>query len=432
MLSIVGIVLGLALLVILALRGWNVILSAILSAVVVMLFSGMGLRDAFYNTFMPAFGNWGAKFFLMILAGGVFAKLIEDSGAAKSISNGLMKLAGEGNVYRTMIACWFVTFFLTYVGITAWVVVFVMLPIMYPIFKKMDVPWHLALAVFSLGANGGANALPGAVILYNTMPMQYLGTAAMAGWKISMISEPLSIIASFAYIFWQYRRSVRRNEHFVKPAALTIKEMDAADEAGLPNLVVSLIPVIATLVSLNVFKLDPFFALCIGCICAIVLMFKKIPHMLKSIAEGIGTVPEPVLTTCAVVGFGSVVSHTPGYEVITNAILQGIPGSPYISWCIGINALSGITGSASGGLAIALESLLPKYLELGLNVEALHRLASLACIGLDSLPHNGAIVTIMMIFGLTHKEGYKHIFVNSVVITVLSCIPAIIAASIFY
>jgi H+/gluconate symporter and related permeases len=432
MLSIIGIVLGLTLLVVLALKGWNVILSALLSAFVVILFSGLDLRDALYNTFMPAFGSWGARFFLMILAGGLFAKLIEDSGAAKSISNGLMRLAGRDNVYKTMIACWLVTFFLTYVGITAWVIVFVMLPIMYPIFKKLDIPWHLALAVFSLGANGGANALPGAVILYNVMPMQYLGTSAMAGWKISMIAEPISIVASFSYIFWQYRKSLRLNERFVKPAALTIKEMDEADEDGLPHIAIALTPIIATLVVLNVFKLDAFFALGIGCICCIALMFKRIPNIIKSIADGAGTVAEPVMTTCAVVGFGSVVSSTPGYEIITNAILQGIPGSPYVSWCVGINALSGITGSASGGLAIALESLLPKYLSLGLNPEALHRLAALACIGLDSLPHNGAIVTIMMIFGLTHKEGYKHIFVNSVVITVLSCIPAIIAASIFY
>ena len=432
MLSIIGIVLGLGLLVILSLRGWNVILSALLAALVVILFSGLNLFDALYNIFMPAFGTWAAKFFLMILAGGVFAKLIEESGAARSISNGLMKLAGENNVYRTMVACWLVTFFLTYVGITAWVIVFVMLPIMYPIFKKLDVPWHLALAVFSLGANGGANALPGAVIIYNVMPMQYLGTSSMAGWKISMIAEPLSVIASFTYIFWQYRKSLKNGERFVKPDALQIKEIDPAEEANLPHIVLALLPILATLLTLNVLKLDPFFALTIGCLTAIVLMFKRIPDLLTKIGEGIATVPEPVMTTCAVVGFGAVVARTPGYEAITNAILTGIQGSPYISWVVSINALAGITGSASGGLAIALESLLPKYLSLGLNPEALHRLAALACIGLDSLPHNGAIVTIMMIFGLTHKTGYKHMFINSVVITVLSCIPAILAAIIFY
>lgn len=429
MLSVVGILLGLALLVFLALKDWNIIIASLLGSLVVIALSGVPLKETLYEAYMVGFKNWAGNFYLMLAGGSIFAKLMEDTGSAQVISNFIMRLTGRDNVHKIFIGIWLVTTLLVYAGINVWVIVFVMMPIIYPIFKELDLPWHIALAVFCLGANCIGNYLPGAVTIYNITPMKYLGTTAMAGWKISLLSDTTSTIAGFVYIFYQLRKAKARGEHFVKPARLNITELD---NTNLPNTALAFAPIIVTLFTLNIFKLDVFFALSLGSITCIALMYKNIPSLLKTLNQGAANVGLPVIGTCAVVGFGSVVAAVPGFETVTNAIINGIPGSPYVSWVISVNALAGITGSASGGLGIAMEALLPKYMNLGLNPEVLHRLAALACCGLDSLPQNGAVITIMTIFGLTHKDGYKHYFWISVVFTVLSCIPGLLAAYIFY
>ena len=429
MLSVIGILLGLALLVVLALKDWNIIIASLLASTVVIVFSGVPLKETLYEAYMIGFKNWAGNFFLMLAAGSVFAKLMEDTGSAQVISNFIMKLTGRESVLKIFIGIWLVTTLLVYAGINVWVIVFVMMPIMYPIFKELDIPWHIALAVFALGANCMGNWLPGAVTIYNIMPMKYLGTSAMAGWKISLFSDTFAVVLSFIYIFHELKKAKARGEHFVKPERLTIAELSGDN---LPSPLFAFAPIVVTLLTLNLFKIDVFFALTLGCLTCVVLMYKNLDNVLATLNKGASNAGLPVIGTCAVVGFGSVVAAVPGFETITNAILQGVPGSPYVSWVISVNALAGVTGSASGGLGIALDALLPKYMDLGLNPEAMHRLASLAACGLDTLPQNGAVMTILTIFGLTHREAYKHMFWISVVITVLSCVPAILGAFIFY
>lgn len=429
MTSIIGIIIGLGLLIVLALKDWNVILVALLSSIVVIVFSGVPLGDTLYKAYMTGYANWASKFYLMLLSASIFAKLMEDTGAAQSISNNIMKWAGEGNIYKIFFGIWLVTTLLVYAGVNSWIIVYVMVPIIYPIFKKLDLPWHIALAIFILGSNCIANYLPGSVTVYNITPMKYLGTNSMAGWKISLFSDTFSTALGFWYVFDQLKRSKARGEHFIRPDRLKINELD---NTNVPNFAIAITPLIVTLAALNIVKLDVFFALSLGCITCMALMYKKIPNIRVSLAEGATSVGLPVLTTAAVVGFGSVVSAVPGFEIIANAIINGIPGSPYVSWCLSINLLAGVTGSASGGIGIAMESILPRFMNLGLNPEVLHRLGALSTIGLDSLPHNVSVVTVLTIFGLTHKEGYKHFWWITVVFTVLSCVPAIIAAMVFY
>ena len=111
---------------------------------------------------------------------------------------------------------------------------------------------------------------------------------------------------------------------------------------------------------------------------------------------------------------------------------MGIKGNPLISEAVAVNILAGATGSASGGMGIALEALGSKYYELaidtGISPEAFHRVASLASGGLDTLPHNGAVLTLLTITGMSHKESYKDIFVVAVLIPIISVIVAILLA----
>jgi H+/gluconate symporter-like permease len=129
-----------------------------------------------------------------------------------------------------------------------------------------------------------------------------------------------------------------------------------------------------------------------------------------------------IMNTATEVGYGSVVSSLPGFKRISEFLMSIDPGTPLISEAVTVNVLAGITGSASGGMAIALEAMGARYLEwasrIGLDPEVLHRIASLASGGLDTMPHNGAVITVLAICGLTHKESYADICVCSLVIPV--------------
>ena len=138
-----------------------------------------------------------------------------------------------------------------------------------------------------------------------------------------------------------------------------------------------------------------------------------------------------IVATSAVVGFGGVAKLTAGYTTLVN-VATSMGGSPLISFSLGTALLSGACGSGSGGLTLALETLAPRYLELGVNPGVLHKIASAACITLDSLPHNGVMVTVLACCGLTHKEGYKHLFAITVVGSIIILIEAIVLASIMY
>ena len=150
-------------------------------------------------------------------------------------------------------------------------------------------------------------------------------------------------------------------------------------------------------------------------------------HQLKSILPAIndganGSLGAIMNTACAV-RFGSVVKVVPGFTLLKNAMLN-MPGSILFSEAVAVNVLAGATGSASGGMSIALEALAPQYLEkamaIGLNPEYLHRIASLASGGLDTLPHNGAVLTLLAVSNCKHKESYMDICVTSCIIPVIA------------
>jgi len=119
------------------------------------------------------------------------------------------------------------------------------------------------------------------------------------------------------------------------------------------------------------------------------------------------------------VGYGNVVSALPGFAAVRDFLLN-IPGTPLISEAIAVNMLAGITGSASGGMSIALAAMGEHYLKLanqiGLSPELLHRVASMASGGFDTMPHNGAVITLLAICGMNHKQSYPDIGMTSLVI----------------
>lgn len=201
----------------------------------------------------------------------------------------------------------------------------------------------------------------------------------------------------------------------------------------LPNLYISILPLISVIVTLNIFNWNIVVCLLIAVLLIIIFSLNNIKSLIPSLNQGASDSVMAMINTSAAVGFGTVVRVVPGFQKLSDYIL-GIDANPLISMSIASNVLSGATGSASGGLGITMEALGHKYNEIaastGIAPEAFHRIASIASGGLDALPHNGAVITILIVTGLTHKESYRDIAVVAIVFPILSLIPAILLASI--
>lgn len=427
--SLIGIILALAVLIILAMRGWHIIIIAPIAAVIVCLFSGMNILEHLYGSYMNGFIGYAKKFYLVFLAASLFAKYMDDSGAAKSIAISILKAVGKEKPFYILLAIWLVTSILTYGGVNLWVVAFVLIPIALPMFKELNLPWHLSLAPFFLGLGTATmTMLPGTPAIQNIMPTKYLGTTPSAAPVVGVFGSILVTAIGLYYVYWAMKKTKERNEIFEQPSNLMI---GAGIVEDYPKLIVSLIPPIALLVILNIFKVDIVYSLLAGTFLCIILFHKYIKSHLDTLNKGAVNSVIPVVNTCADVGFGTVVAASAGFAAASAALLS-IPGHPLFSLAAGVNIMAAITGSASGGLGIALEILVPKYVALGLDPEIIHRIASMACGGLDAMPHNGAVITILAVFGLTHKIGYRHIFMTVVAAPIITLIPAILLGIMLY
>ena len=143
-----------------------------------------------------------------------------------------------------------------------------------------------------------------------------------------------------------------------------------------------------------------------------------IPALGATLERGASASVLPLLNTASQVGYGAVIASLAGFALVRDAVLGIAPGNPLISMAIAVNVLAGITGSASGGMSIALATLGQTWLEMGRTAgiapELLHRVTAIATGGLDALPHNGAVITLLAICGLTHRQAYVDIFVVAV------------------
>ena len=350
------------------------------------------------------------------------------TGAAKSVAQWLTKLFGPKRaILGVVIGC----AVLTFGGISLFVVVFAMYPIALALFREANISRSLIPGCIAFGSfTFTMTAIPGTPQIQNLIPMEYYGTDPTAAPIMGIVAAAFMLISGYAYLSWRQRRLEAAGIGFTEAKNVEVTETN--DEEELPSPLLSLLPLITVIVTLNVLKWDIIAALLSGIILSMLLNYKLMKGFPDAITKGAAGSMTAIINTSAAVGFGTVVRAVPGFQNLTELVL-GIRGNPLISEAVAVNVLAGATGSASGGMGIALEALSGKYLELasqvGLSPEALHRVASLASGGLDTLPHNGAVLTLLAVTGMTHKESYLDIFVTSVLLPILSAVPAIILAA---
>jgi H+/gluconate symporter-like permease len=424
-LSIIGIILSLALIMFLALRGWHIIVLAPLAVAVVAAFSSMDILPTLTGPYMKGFVNYAGKFYLIFLMGSLFGKFMEDSGAARAIAEGILKVIGRKSPLNVMLAIAFIGVALTYGGVSLFVVVFALVPIGRPLFKEMNLPWHLFVIPYAFGIGSiTMTMLPGSPQILNIMPTKYMASTPMAAPVIGILAAVVVAAFNVFYFKYQLKKSRERGEVYEAPTGVGVVGTADVDLATLPNVWLSIVPMVVVVVLLNVLKLDAVWALAGGTAVCMVFFWNKYKNILDTLNKGAVNTVIPIVNTCADVGYGMAVAATAGFKVIA-AWLLTLPMHPIISLSIATNMMAGITGSASGGLGIILETLAPKYLALGLSPELIHRVATMSAGCFDALPHNGVVITFLAVCGLTHVNAYKHVFFGHIVATVLALLIVI-------
>ena len=434
MLSMIGLIGGLALLIYLTMKGMNLLVAGPLCALFVAILSGLPLfpqlvgegEANFVGNYMAGFSGFIASWYLMFLLGAIFGKVMEDSGAADSVSKWIVsKIGMKRAVLAIVIAC----AVLTYGGVSLFVVAFSVYPMAVSLFREADLPRRFIPAALAFGSVTFTMTSAGSPEIQNWIPIEYLGTSPYAGWEVSLIVAVFMMILGYWWLRRMITKAVANGEKFIA------RENDPVNEnKALPNPLFGLIPLVVVLIISFAFhdslqQSALIIALLGGVIATYLLNRNYFKSFWSAVSEGTLGALIALGNTAAVVGFGGVAKAVPAFEVAVNA-MTSIPGSPLIGGAIAVSVIAGMTGSASGGQAIALPLLTPHYMDMGVNTEALHRVVSISSGALDSLPHNGYVVTtIRGICGESHKDAYNPVGALTVIVPLLGVILAIILFS---
>ncbi len=430
--GIIGIILAFALLMYMIMKGFNIYLTVFVCTLVVAITSRMDIYTAYKTNFMTGFTTFFKNYYLIFLTGTLMAKAMEITGGAKSIAKAIIKIMGTDWAFVSVpLACGI----LCYGGVSAFVCSFCVFPIALQVFSRADLPRKYIPGALCFGCSTFAMIAPGAVQIHNAVPSANLGTNFMAGAVNGFISCGVMLVLGIVWLRVTLQKSKTRGEHFLAKEGDEISEN--TDEK-LPNPIVALIPLVVCIFLVN-FKLGGVNIAPVeggvlgGAVAAVLLMYKFInpKELPKHFAEGASMALFAITNTCAVNGFGGVASNSPVFSVVTNAMVN-IPGPKLLGLAIGTTAIAGICGSASGGLGIAVPILGPVYVSQGVTAAAVHRVMALASSSLDSLPHNGYIVTVTN--GLcreTHHDAYPLTFWLTVVIPFVGTMVGVVLFTLF-
>lgn len=459
--STLAIIISLALLMFFAYRGISVLILAPIMAAIAILLSGdmIYMMPQYTETFMSALGGYILKFFPIFLLGALFGQLMVDSGAASSISNWIMQKLGHKRAILTVVlACGI----LTYGGVSLFVVAFAIYPIAKSMFQAADIPKRLIPGAIALGSfTFTMTALPGSPSIQNAIPIPFFGTNVFAAPGIGTISGLIMFGLGCVWLQSRANKAHKNGEGY----GIDTKEGETLENgvtskgempvflAFLPLLLVIGVNALFTYfifpnMDFSAFKeiypkLDPakqtglwalVIALVVACLSLIFLRLGKWNNLKETVNKGALGSMLPIFNTASEVGYGAVIASLAGFVIIRDMVLN-VSSNPLVSEAIAMNILAGITGSSSGGMSIALATLGADYLAManaaGISPELLHRIAALAAGCLDTLPHSGAVITLLSICGMTHKQSYGHVAMCTVAIPMVSVTVAITLGTLF-
>src|SRR5271170_1545476 len=473
--GLLGILVALGLLIWLAYRGWSILLLAPAAAILAAALAGEPMLAHWTQTFMASAAQFVMQFFPIFLLGALFGKLMEDSGSVTSIAKFMTERLGHE---RAVLAVVLAGAIVTYGGVSLFVAFFVLAPMAHQLFRAAAIPRRLMPAAIALGTTTFTmSALPGTPAIQNAIPMPFFGTTPFAAPGLGIIA---SLVMLGFGLWWLGRAegSARKKgegygaatdfaidapeDQLVRERATTSGSFDPAEvrhghqsDSG-PPFAMAFLPLgivvgVNLLMSLFVLpRLDASYladqawgstslsavggvwavvsALAAAIVAVIAVNYRRLPELRASLDAGVNASALPVLSVASLVGFGSVVAALPAFATVRDWVLS-IEGGPLVSLAVATNVLASLTGSASGGLTIALDALGGAYMRLaaerGIDQALMHRVAVIGAGTLDSLPHNGAVVTLLAVCGSTHGESYLDIVMVAIVGAILGLITVI-------
>jgi H+/gluconate symporter-like permease len=480
--GLIGILIALGLLIWLAYRGWSVLLLAPAAALVAAAAAGEPLLAHWTLTFMDAAARFIAQFFPLFLLGALFGKLMDDSGSVQAIAKFMGERLGP---QRAVLAVVLAGALVTYGGVSLFVAFFVLAPMAQALFREADIPHRLMPAAIALGTSTFTmSALPGTPAIQNTIPMPFFGTTPFAAPGIGIIAS--AVMLGFGLWWLGHAEAAARkagegygggadiigdalaNDQFIRERATSSHEFDPVEiphgnhSNTTPPIGLAVLPLVVVvgvnlLMSLFILpRLDFSFleeerwgdtslsgvagvwsvavALAAAIALLIVINRARLPALRASMDAGANASVLPIFSVASLVGFGAVVAALPAFAMVRDWVLS-LGGGPLVSLATATNVLAALTGSASGGLTIALDALGDTYLQLaaenGIDPALMHRVAVIGSGTLDSLPHNGAVVTLLAVCGSTHRKSYFDIVIAAIAGPILALVIVIILGSMF-
>lgn len=441
MIGVAGILLSLVLLMYLAYRGINVLVLAPLLSLLAALLGGDPRMLAIYTqVFMVSLGGFVAKYFPLFLLGAIFGRLMSDSGSATSIARSIVARLGPSQALLAIVlACGI----LTYGGVSVFVVVFAAYPVAVELFRAANTPKRLIPGAILLGgATFTLSGMPGTPSIQNAIPMPFFGTDTFAAPGLGSVAGVVMLVLGMWWLNGRARRALAAGEGYGDHP----HDLDLSQSPHQPPLLIALVPlVIVLLVNLVMtwwvipamdlaYLAEPRFgrvgvndvrgiwalvaSLGLAILVAIALHWPRWRDLQGSVNQGTMSSLLPIFNTASEIGYGAVIASLAAFATVQAAVMA-ISSNVLVSEAVAVNIMAGITGSAAGGLSLALGMLGKTYAEAGaaagISPELLHRVAAIASGGLDSLPHNGAVITLLGICRLSHRESYLDIFMVSVV-----------------
>ena len=457
MVNIIALIISLCLIMYLAYKGYSTIITApIIGLLTLLLTFGLNshLMVNYTEIYMSGFAGFVKNYFPLFLTGAIFAKLMEEANYGKSIASFITNKLGKD---KAILAVVLSGAFLTYGGVSLFVVAFILYPLANILFKEADIPKRLIPGTIALGAfTFTMTAMPGSPEIQNVIPMSYFGTDTFAAPFIGIIASITMLSLGLLWLNYRLKKARSFGEGYGKHKF----KLEEIENESLPCIFISVLPILIIFISnftlskiyypnidgsylekygVSLDNVSGTWSVIISIVIAIIfilaLNFKKLPNLNDILNIGVKNSFLPLLNSSAIVGYGSIIKSLPIFLTIQNTIMN-VSSNPIISEAISVNVICGLTASASGGLGISLNALAPTFIQmsdaLSISPEILHRIASLSSGGLDTLPHNGAVITTLAICSLTHKESYKDIFVTSVLIPIFTTAIIVLITSLQY
>ncbi|AOJ72415.1 MULTISPECIES: GntP family permease [Burkholderia] len=461
--SFVIVLAALAFLMFAAYRGYSVILFAPVAALgAVLLTDPAAVAPVFSGIFMEKMVGFVKLYFPVFLLGAVFGKVIELSGFSEAIVAAAIRYIGRSRANAVIVA---VCALLTYGGVSLFVVVFAVYPFAAELYRQSNIPKRLMPGAIALGAfSFTMDSLPGTPQIQNIIPTTFFKTTAWAAPALGTIGSVFIIVVGLSYLEWRRRSALARGEGY---GTSLVNEPERVETQSLPNPILAVSPlVLVGVANFTLTKLIPVWyggasytvppdvlpgvhtpittpiktvvaiwsveaALLLGILLVVITAFRRVHERFATGTKAaVGGALLAAMNTASEYGFGGVIAALPGFIVVGDA-LKNIP-NPLVNAAVSVSSLAGITGSASGGMSIALAAMSDLFIKgaqaAQIPMDVLHRVVAMASGGMDTLPHNGAVITLLAVTGLTHRESYRDIFA----VTVIKTLAVFFVIAVYY